>query len=109
MNLELRKKLSRTYELGGPKIYSFYKLISLMLDNLNRRRFLIKLNPRLMIFPGYILIQMELTKKSKYVVENTSGVMSFVGPKGGSPIPLRVSEVKRIFGEVKYWSYQRFA
>jgi len=53
-----------------------------------------------MFFPGYILIQMELTKKSKYVVENTSGVMSFVGPKGGSPIPLRVSEVKRIFGEV---------
>ena len=53
--LELRKKLSRTYELGGPKIYSFYNLISLMLNNLNRRRILIKLNPRLMIFPGYIL------------------------------------------------------
>lgn len=53
-----------------------------------------------MFFPGYILIQMELTKKSKYIVENTAGVMSFVGPKGGSPIPLRVSEVKRIFGEV---------
>ena len=27
--------------------------------------------------------------------------MSFVGPKGGTPIPLREVEVKRIFGEVE--------
>ena len=53
-----------------------------------------------MFFPGYILIQMEMTKKSKYTVENTPGVMSFVGPKGKPPIPLRESEIKRIFGEV---------
>ena len=53
-----------------------------------------------MFFPGYILIQMEMTKKSKYTVENTPGVMSFVGPKGKPPVPLRESEVKRIFGEV---------
>ena len=53
-----------------------------------------------MFFPGYILIQMEMTPKSKYTVENTPGVMSFVGPKGKPPIPLRESEVKRIFGEV---------
>ena len=53
-----------------------------------------------MFFPGYILIQMEMTKKSKYTVENTPGVMSFVGPKGKPPVPPRDSEVKRIFGEV---------
>ena len=27
--------------------------------------------------------------------------MSFVGPKGKEPIPLRVDEIKRIFGEVE--------
>ena len=53
-----------------------------------------------MFFPGYILIQMEMNAKSKYTVENTPGVMSFVGPKGKPPIPLREGEVKRIFGEV---------
>ena len=52
-------------------------------------------------FPGYILIKMALTPQSKYVVENTQGVISFVGPKGKSPIPLREKEVKRIFGEVE--------
>ena len=53
-----------------------------------------------MFFPGYILIQMQMTKKTKYTVENTPGVMSFVGPKGKPPVPLRESEIKRIFGEV---------
>ena len=52
-------------------------------------------------FPGYILIKLSLTPKAKYVIENTQGVMSFVGPKGGSPVPLREAEVKRIFGEVE--------
>tara|TARA_Y100000590_G_C15519682_1_gene938869 strand:+ start:296 stop:826 length:531 start_codon:yes stop_codon:yes gene_type:complete len=54
-----------------------------------------------MFFPGYILIRMNLTANAKYVVENTPGVLSFVGPKGKAPVPLRAAEVKRIFGEVE--------
>ena len=54
-----------------------------------------------MFFPGYILINMQLNDQSKYVVENTPGVLSFVGPKGGSPVPLRDDEIKRIFGEIE--------
>ena len=54
-----------------------------------------------MFFPGYILIKMILDKKSKYVIENINGVMSFVGPKGKQPVPLRNDEIKRIFGEVE--------
>ena len=52
-------------------------------------------------FPGYILIKMRLNKVSKYFIENIQGVMSFVGPKGKRPIPLRESEIKKIFGEVE--------
>ena len=54
-----------------------------------------------MFFPGYILIKMILNKKSKYIIENINGVMSFVGPKGKLPVPLRNDEIKRIFGEVE--------
>ena len=54
-----------------------------------------------MFFPGYILIRMNLTANTKYIVENTPGVLSFVGPKGKAPVPLRGNEVKRIFGEVE--------
>ncbi len=53
-----------------------------------------------MFFPGYILINMEMNNQSKYVVENTPGVLSFVGPKGSDPVPLKDKEIKRIFGEV---------
>jgi len=52
-------------------------------------------------FPGYILIKMKLNKVTKYFIENIQGVISFVGPKGKSPIPLRESEIKKIFGEVE--------
>ena len=54
-----------------------------------------------MFFPGYILITMNLTPNTKYIVENTPGVLSFVGPTGKSPVPLRDNEIKRIFGEVE--------
>jgi len=54
-----------------------------------------------MFFPGYILIKMHMNKKSKYVIENINGVMSFVGPRGEFPVPLREAEIKRIFGEVE--------
>jgi len=54
-----------------------------------------------LFFPGYVLINMELNKESKYMIENIQGVLSFVGPKGGTPVPLREDEIKRIFGEVE--------
>ena len=54
-----------------------------------------------LFFPGYILINMDLNKETRYMIENINGVLSFVGPKGGSPVPLRDDEIKRIFGEVE--------
>ena len=51
-------------------------------------------------YPGYILINLNLTKEIRYLLENVPGVMSFVGPKG-EPSPLREFEVSRILGEVE--------
>ncbi|MDO9549091.1 MAG: transcription termination/antitermination protein NusG [Candidatus Marinimicrobia bacterium] len=51
-------------------------------------------------FPGYVLVNMEITRESQYLVENIPGVMSFVGAKG-HPLPLKPEEVKRVMGEVK--------
>ena len=48
-------------------------------------------------FPGYILVNMNLDNKSKYLIENIDGVMSFVGPKG-SPQPVKPEEISRIIG-----------
>jgi len=54
-----------------------------------------------MFFPGYVLIKMNMNANTKYIVENSPGVLSFVGPKGSTPVPLREDEIKRIFGEVE--------
>lgn len=47
------------------------------------------------VFPGYILVQMELDDDSWYVVRNTPGVTGFVGSQG-KPVPLSRTEVERI-------------
>ncbi len=47
------------------------------------------------IFPGYVLVNMQLTEESWYVVRNTPGVTGFVG-MGNNPTPLRPEEVAHI-------------
>lgn len=51
-------------------------------------------------FPGYILVEMDVTKETQFLIENIPGVVSFVGA-GGKPQPLTPEEVKRILGEVE--------
>lgn len=46
-------------------------------------------------FPGYMLIEAELTDETKFVVSNTPGVSGFVGPND-QPVPLDEKEVKNI-------------
>ena len=51
-------------------------------------------------FPGYILIEMSESREAKYLVENTDGVMNFVG-SNGEPQTLKDDEITRILGEVE--------
>jgi transcription termination/antitermination protein NusG len=47
------------------------------------------------IFPGYVLVQMDVTDDSWYVVRNTPNVTGFVG-SGTTPTPIDPSEVRHI-------------
>ncbi len=47
------------------------------------------------VFPGYLLVRLELDDESWYVVRNTPGVTGFVG-SGSKPTPLSEREVDRI-------------
>ncbi|HDQ43934.1 MAG TPA: transcription termination/antitermination factor NusG [bacterium] len=51
-------------------------------------------------FPGYMLVEMELNKKTQHLVLDTNGVTNFVGPKN-QPVPLHEDEVRRILGRVE--------
>ena len=45
------------------------------------------------MFPGYVLLNMEMNADTWYVVRNTRGVTGFVGP-GSKPVPLTEAEMK---------------
>lgn len=51
------------------------------------------------VFPGYVLVEMEMTDDSWYVVRNTPGVTGFVGT-GAKPIPLLEREVVSIMRQM---------
>lgn len=51
------------------------------------------------IYPGYVLVQMEVTDDSWYVVRNTPRVTGFVG-SGSRPDPLEEGEVEELFEQM---------
>ena len=50
------------------------------------------------MYPGYVLVRMELDDNSWGIVRNTPGVTGFVGPSGAKPTPLSRKEVEDILG-----------
>ena len=47
------------------------------------------------VFPGYVLVFMHMNDETWYVVRNTRGVTSFVGP-GSKPVPLSEEEIRQM-------------
>jgi transcription termination/antitermination protein NusG len=52
------------------------------------------------LLPGYVFIEAALTGEIPHIIENISGVINFLGPKGEAPAPLRQSEINRILGKM---------
>ena len=52
-------------------------------------------------FPGYIMIQANLSGEVPHIIKSITNVIGFLGEtKGGDPVPLRQSEVNRMLGKV---------
>ena len=64
--------------------------------NRNGRRATIKRK----VFPGYVLIEMELNDQTWYLVKNTIGVTGFVS-SGNKPVPLQEREVQNILDQLE--------
>jgi len=47
------------------------------------------------LFPGYVIIEMELDDKTQHLIRGTSGVTGFIGP-GRQPVPLERAEIENI-------------
>jgi transcription termination/antitermination protein NusG len=51
-------------------------------------------------FPGYILVEMELTDETWYLIKSINGVTGFVGA-GSKPLPLKADEIDMILRQAK--------
>jgi transcriptional antiterminator NusG len=52
------------------------------------------------LFPGYLLIEMEMDDQTRFLVTNTPGVSSFIGTTSG-PQPLETEDIDRILGRIE--------
>ena len=60
-----------------------------------------KVNKERTYFPGYIMIQANLSGEVPHIIKSITNVIGFLGEtKGGEPVPLRQSEVNRMLGKV---------
>lgn len=60
-----------------------------------------KLTKERSFYPGYILIEANLSGEIPHIIKNITGVIGFLGEsKGGVAVPMRLSEVNRILGKV---------
>ena len=59
----------------------------------------VRINSEGKIFPGYILIKMNLNDDTWHIIKNTPKLSGFLGNKG-KPIPISNSEAKRISQQV---------
>ena len=60
-----------------------------------------KINKERVYFPGYIMIQANLSGEIPHIIKGVPGVIGFLGEvKGGDPVPLRRAEVNRMLGKV---------
>jgi transcriptional antiterminator NusG len=53
------------------------------------------------MYPGYLLIEMDLTDESWFLVVETGGVAGFVGPNRRHPAPMPLQEVARLLREME--------
>ena len=59
----------------------------------------VRVNSERKIFPGYILIKMNLNDDTWHIIKNTPKLSGFLGNKG-QPVPISNSEAKRITEQV---------
>jgi transcriptional antiterminator NusG len=59
-----------------------------------------KVNAERKFFPGYVLVNMEMTDDSWHLVKNTPKVTGFLGGRG-QPTPITQREADRLMGQIK--------
>jgi transcriptional antiterminator NusG len=96
---KIKKHIEDEIEFSGLK--NFVSQILIPTEKVYQIRNGKKVSKEKSFFPGYILIEADLSGEVPHVIRGVNGVIGFLGAeKRGEPLPLRISEVNRILGKV---------
>ncbi len=88
-------------EIDRLKINKFISQILVPTEKVYQIRNGKKISKERNFFPGYVLIEANLSGEVPHILKNVTGVLGFLGAtKGGVPVPMRKSEINRILGRV---------
>ena len=96
---EKRVKEYLESEINRLQIQDFISQILIPTEKVYQIRKGKKISKERNYFPGYVLIEADLSGEIPHIIRNVPNVMGFLGTKG-EPEPIRESEVKRILGKV---------
>lgn len=98
-----KKKVKEALELEVNRLglESYVAQVLLPLEKVYQIRNGKKISKERNLFPGYVMIEANLSGEIPHMILNIPNVIGFLGEsKGGDPVPMRQSEVNRILGKV---------
>jgi transcriptional antiterminator NusG len=88
-------------EISRLGLESFVDQVLVPTENVIQIRKGKKIQKEKVYFPGYIMVQANLSGEIPHIIKSITNVIGFLGEtKGGEPVPLRQSEVNRMLGKV---------
>jgi transcriptional antiterminator NusG len=95
---KVREKLQRTIELSG--LTDRFGQIIVATEEFVEMKDGKRRTSERKLFPGYLLIEMEMDDQTRFLVTSTQGVSAFIGTTSG-PQPLDPSDIDRILGRIE--------
>ena len=88
-------------EISRLKLTDFVDQILVPTEKVIQMRKGKKVHKEKVYFPGYIMVQANLSGEIPHIIKSITNVIGFLGEtKGGDPVPLRQSEINRMLGKV---------
>jgi transcriptional antiterminator NusG len=97
---EKKIKMNIENEIARLKLQDFVSQVLIPTEKIIQIRKGKKVTKERSYYPGYIIIEANLTGEIPHILKNIHGVLGFLGEtKGGEPVPMRASEVNRMLGK----------
>jgi len=98
---EKKVKEALELEVSRLNLENYISQILLPLEKVYQIRNGKKVSKERNLFPGYVMIEANLSGEIPHMIQNIPNVIGFLGDKkGGNPVPMRQAEVNRILGKV---------